>query len=367
MKRVLIVILAAMMLFCACGQTESSDEVRQISWDSNFCNDGALLLEQIGYYGQVLKFIDFKSMQSAVICPRPNCRHDDPETCSAFGMDNGPTLYGTNIYFFEVDNERRDEGYIDILKIVRANSDGTGRVTVKTIENRNSPYYDVRYLIGSKLYFTTVTMGYDDHGSTNNDSYYFCSYDLESGEYKEIAPLASGYGAGARIMGVYDGKMYINTSRRTLQEPIPWQNFMDIDFVASIEYDNYHYCYDLETCEFTETDLDVLMADGRYMLVENEDATVFTLYRPDGSTLDVTDTYSSYRSIVNDMMFVRAKKFIIDVKTGKRYNMITDDDVIYYIDGEYVLEHNQVDESGLITGTEYYRAKPEEIIGEEKE
>lgn len=358
MKKLLAIILVCAMLLTACGKSGESDEIRQISWWSNFCNDGALLLEQIEYNGQVLKFIDFNTMQQAVICPRPNCMHNDPETCSAYGMDNCPILYGSNIFFFATEADYQK----DTLKIMRANTDGTGRVTMKTIEERDSPYYDVRYLIGSTLYFTTVKRNFNDTGSTSYQSYYLCSYDLDTNEYTEIALIIEGHYSGTRLMGVYDGKLYIDASRATVQEEIPWQNFMDPNF--TLEYTDFNQYYDLETGELHDTDLFVFYADGKYLATGSKDESECLIYREDGSTIDVSDLRTVY-DIVNDKLFARTKGVVVDLKTGKRYKMLTDYSVIYCIDGEYILQHDLIDENGYGIGTEYFRVTEDEIIGEE--
>lgn len=366
MKKLLAMILVCAMLLCACGQKSDSDEIREINYDRNFCNDGALILEQISGVGSALKFIDFKTMQSAFICPRPNCKHDDPDTCSAFGMDNGPTLYKDHIWFFNSDAKMKDGKPQWVLEIIRANTDGTGRITVKTIENRNSMHYDFRYLIGSTLYFTTVENWVGENGGTNSDgAYYLCSFDLDTNEYREIGKLVEGYGAGTRIMGVYNGGLYIDASRRTVQEPIPWQNFMDIDFVASIEYDNFNTRYDLESGEFTDLeDMFPVYANGKYLVTEShDDDRTVTVHLENGDTLDITGIL--WNDIVNDRIFSPYSGVVIDLKTGKRYEMLTDKSVIYYIDGEYVLKHDLLDEDRFIVGTEYTKAAEDEIIGGE--
>ena len=165
-----------------------------------------------GLTARRLWFFDFDSMQSAILCMRPNCLHNDPSACSAFGIDcwsGYPTIINNKLYFF---NEKREWGESgDLLvstEVFKAAADGSSRVKADSIDN-----LVIRDLVtkGSTVYFTAAEVEYEDYTgvSTGYTKTYICSYDYENEEFANLGQLAEGYDAGASVFGEYGGGLYI--------------------------------------------------------------------------------------------------------------------------------------------------------------
>lgn len=101
MKKLIVtlsIVLVAMLLV-SCDNTALSPEdltepVRLSSSYENLNLNGELYLDGIDGNGGaifLLKFIDFDTMQISAVCSKPNCAHNNKNSCTAFGMQNHPT------------------------------------------------------------------------------------------------------------------------------------------------------------------------------------------------------------------------------------------------------------------------------------
>ncbi len=120
--------LALLMLF-GCGEANSapSENNERIVWTyGNADEKGELYTDS----EDRLYFFDFDTMQSAVLCSKPNCPHTNENECSAFGMSNHPILYGDKLYFFNVETNFNGDEITDTTTIYKAEPDGTNRVKV---------------------------------------------------------------------------------------------------------------------------------------------------------------------------------------------------------------------------------------------
>lgn len=357
MKKLLAVLLSTIAILSACGTSKASfgSEIRIINSNSNICNNGELYADS----KMRMNFIDFTTLQSALLCSKPNCTHDDETVCSSFGMSNGATLYGSNIYFFESYITMDSDKAMYVTKLIKANIDGTGRKTVLEMNDRNSPYYDQRYLVGDTLFFTTEKVSFDEFGnSTNYSGNYLCSYNFSKGDYTEHLMAIEGWNAGIRLFGVYDGGIFYNISY--VEKEIPWQNFFDPDF--SVDFIEHWYRYDIKGGTVEELDHKVLYGQNGYCVEWRDGAS--TLYSPTGTTSDISFT-EGYYTIVNDKLFDAQSGTVLDIESGKKCEMLSKDLIIYYIDGEYVTKGNLLDDDGNIIGSEYKHLSESEVIGDE--
>lgn len=358
MKRVFLVIVSAVVMLCSCGKAPVSGngEVLKVADRTCICNTGELYLDS----SQRLNFIDFTTMQSTLICSKPNCNHQSPDECSSYGMSNGAFIYGSNIYYFDREVTMNGNKANYVTKLMKANVDGTGRTVVLEIKDRTSPDYDRRFVVGSTLYFGTQETNYDEDGKeTSLAGLYLCSYDLDSGEYREILKTIEGRNANMYAFGVHDGGIYYTTSY--VEEDIPWQSFLDPDFVP--DYINDYYRYDIESGEAEKIDSYIFSTgDGSYVEVSGD---VTMLVSEGGKRTDISDIRSVY-TLVNGKLFDPTDKVVIDSASSERHEMKTDAEVIYYLDGEYVVRDFQQDENGFITGYRYERLTEDNLIGEVK-
>ena len=99
MKKVLIFISAALMLFTGCGKKENSVKNQNKS-DHLFIRNVYNIYED----GIILKsdpkmYIDFETMEKTVFCTKPNCTHKSGD-CVEKIVGETPIVYGDYIYFF---------------------------------------------------------------------------------------------------------------------------------------------------------------------------------------------------------------------------------------------------------------------------
>ena len=225
MRKLLAAVLAALLLLTACGKDVKADKehasgyetaYRSPRWTSRTLN-GIFYADDNedanGFTARRVWFFDFDSMQSAILCVRPNCPHTDPETCTAFGIDcwsGYPQIINRKLYFFNEKREWGENGEVLVsTDVIRSAPDGSSRVRADTVENLT-----IRDLVtkGTIVYFTAAEVEYEDYTgvSTGYTKTYICSYDYEKEEFANLGLLAEGYDAGASVFGEYGGGLYIN-------------------------------------------------------------------------------------------------------------------------------------------------------------
>ncbi len=360
MKNLLPIILA-LLLLAGCANNVSDTSSRIVSNFTNLCNNGELYADSKGR----LNFYDFESLRSVILCSRPNCTHSDTEECSAFGLGNAPVLYGDKLYAMTVTRDYSDGAWIESTEILSANTDGTGRVTKKTITDRSPIAGSITLLMGGRIYFALQKTHLDEMG--NSDGYaeiYLCSYDFSSGEYAEIVKAVAGYSSGLTVIGKYNGRVYYNTSHA--EEKIPWQNFADPNFDLSALLIYHSYAYDPESGEITETDEYPIYAGGG-VLITAEDASSLerSLIRTDGTRTDIS-YLTDFDGAVNGYIFSRSHSIAVEISSGKRFELLCgeDDTVRDYSGGKYIIMRNKL-EDGSIVGREYLKLSAKELIGAE--
>ncbi len=95
-----------------------------------------------------LNFIDFETMNTALLCSKPNCTHTNENECSAFGMDNHPILHGGKLYFFDVETSFDGDEVTDTTSVYKAEPDGTNRVKISDIEGLSLLRYTRMLIVG---------------------------------------------------------------------------------------------------------------------------------------------------------------------------------------------------------------------------
>ncbi len=239
MKKILIFIFAALFIMTACGAEKKADyaegyeTARRNSRFSNLNLNGMFYSEDYDgddFMAQRLWFFDFDSMKSALMCSKPNCRHNDPDICTSFGMDFHPTVVGNSLYFFRYNSEWDKDENLHVYKdIYKAELDGSSRIKYDTLEDVD--YIQDLVMKGSVAYFTTIEEEHEPHTgvATGDGETYICSYDFTNKEYNKWQ--LTDYPALPSILGEYNGGLYIR------------------------DYNSIFLRFDLETGEITDWDM----------------------------------------------------------------------------------------------------------------
>ncbi len=349
--------LAAAILFTSCSSDATSDEARIITNHTNLCNNGELYTDNQSR----LHFADFTTMNSAFICPYPNCAHDNEETCPSYGIYICPTIYGDNLHYFTYDVLREEDGYTWITYFNKANLDGTNRVKLCELKGLQVMSYTKLLLIGDTFYFCPDSVEFDDFGSTTNrNASYLYSYSFKNNEFTKIDKLAEGYGAGAWLFGIYNDEIYFHINYA--EEEYDYKLLEDLEYAESV-FTTYYVKYNISDGSISKLDYTVDYLMSGYLITSDADGNM-TLHAPDGSEKPIPKLADA--SIVNGYIFDRMSKTAYEIETGKLLSLKTDDimtEIVYYIDGYYILRNIDDDKGGYI----YKKVSAGELIGSEIE
>lgn len=326
-----------------------SDDSRYIS-HLNISNNGELFLDNSAR----LNFFDFSSMKSVIVCPKPNCLHNDAEACSSYGMHLSPFIYDEHIYFIQYDiYMNKDKPALDTY-LVRADIGGTGRKRILTFEDMQISDASV-LIVNNTLYFTMETIEYKELSTSDeNATAKLYAYNFESGKLSEPFSIKNGFGCSMKVDGEIDSEVYFTVSY--LNEKYAYDTDNHISSKPIYEY----YKYNISDGNVTERDGEYYPFFGSLVHFEDEGLTFYFENGKDIYIPDITQN-STDISIINGFIFDVENKFAVEIETENRYSLNgvdVGDKVIYYIDGSYIVKS--------FNGTSYtYRKISEnDIIGE---
>lgn len=363
MKRahiILLMVIVGMVMLSSCRKSESgsvADTNLHISWTfSNINNNGEFYTDS----NSALHFFDFTSMKEAYVCAKPNCTHNENSDCTALGMENHPTIIGGNIWFFQ--NEMTfDDNRVPIpnTNLYKAGLDGSGRVKVSTLEGYRLSHFDTAMVVGDDIYFVAVKPEFDlesysETGLTAG-SLFGCS--LNTGKFTDYGKVFEGYYANALIAGVYKDAIYLNVSY--MEEKVGLEMF-DTEHFEELQkmYSRKYFKFNLGTKTLDDSDMSEpskRIGGGYYIYMEGVNTIAID---SNGKSTVYENLDSSDCSIVNGYLFTRfGERKAVKLSSGKIYELnkgVCSDtaEVIYYIDGRYILKNEHkyvsVDESELI-------------------
>lgn len=330
--RIIIVTLTAtisMITLTACGDKEYSETATDyiISQYTNISGNGELFVDSLGR----LNFCDFSSMESVLLCPNPNCTHRDSQSCSSYGMDNHPVIFGNSIYFFEVETIQTDNEFSDNTMIYKANTDGTNRSTVYTISNLSLHAYSRMLIHNNIAFFVAEENEYDQYGNTTGFSTaYLCSFDLLSNEFNKLTEIYNGYSGGSWVYGIYNNEIYLTCGASKTQI-----DFTDLDALEKIE--NTLMRYNLSDSSFKKSDspVPIFIGSGYYVYSDDNSTTILN------ETMDAaiqSQTIISDAVIINEKLFSSTAGICIDINLNEIYALNNaDKEIVGFVNGIYIL------------------------------
>lgn len=352
MKKLLAITLLSLMILSSCGQ--QAIEVTGTYWTNPLSTTFESGLYFYDYFDggrkSPLTYVDYNSLAKAVVCPKPNCKHDDEETCPALGFYSSPAVIpvGDKIYWFDSKNEFDDGKWTVQSTLMTAEKYGSDKKSVAVLKGLKARP-DKLLIHGGKLWFIAEDVGLDEHGSTNEDYPYLYYYDFSSGKFQEVCNISekeldggTGY---AEVIGFWDGGIIID--------------------VISYEDESKHFQgkFDPQSGEIEKYDFFVDNVYGDYLLGHSDSYSTAIILSADNQKYTFTDlgedgTFGS--RIINKKLFCSIPKTVIDLETGKRYRLLKEH-VMKYVNGEYITMVNKYDGNG----TKFERYGEESVIGEE--
>lgn len=339
----------SMVVFSSCSDNklEVADTDYIISQYTNLSGSGELYTDNMGR----LNFFDFFSMNTALLCPKPNCTHSDESSCSSYGMGNHPILFDNSIYFFKTETIRTDDGFSDITTVYRAATDGTNRKTVCTIENLSLPVYARMLISGNKAYFSAEHSEYDEYGSTTGfTTAYLCSFDLLSSEFKQLTELYHGYYGGSWLHGTYDRGLYIScgASDACFDE-------INLEKLSKIENNLMYYNFSDGTLEKSNLPNPIFVGNGYF--IYSDDSSTYIL-NESGNIVTRCATTIADATIINGMMFSSSADICVDIKSGVTFSVNDyNGEIVAFNSGKYIIRQP--------SGIDYKSCTWDEIIGDE--
>lgn len=265
MKKLFAIILLSFLLLSSCGNQNNNPDVEydtavHLSHNKSLCMNGIFYFDEhedsLGYFSPHICFYDFDSMQSAVLCARPNCLHNDPESCTALGIssfNSYPFVVSDSLYFFDETREFVEGKLIVSQDVLKANLDGSSRTKIDVIKGLVLCDLVIK---GSTAYFTAAEEIYEDNTGidTGYAKTYICSYDYQNKKFTNNGLLFEGYHSSSRIIGEYNGGLYI--SGNCCREAIDFNDYANTDSIISC-----YLRYDLKTSEITDWDMPMSTLD----------------------------------------------------------------------------------------------------------
>lgn len=344
--------LLSLLIFSSCGQ--QAIEVDGTYWSSLMSTTSEAGLYFFDYFDGVnspLTYVDYNSLAKAVVCPKPNCKHDDEETCFAlFGHNTSACVIpvGDKIYWFDSETEFDDGKWTVKSTLMSAEKYGSDRKSVAVLKGlRARP--DKLLIHDGKLWFIAEDVGLDKHGSTDEDYPYIYYYDFSNGKFQEVCNISekeldggTGY---ATILGFWDGGIIIDV--------IAYED----------ESKRFQGKFDPQSGKIEKYDFFISAVCGDYLTGNGDDdssAVILSTDKQKSTFTDLGEDGAFSVKVFNNKLFCSVAKTVIDLETGKRYRLLKEG-VMEYMNGEYITMVNKYDGNG----TEFERCGEESVIGEE--
>ncbi|MCM1167413.1 MAG: lipoprotein [Lachnospiraceae bacterium] len=345
--------ILALTVLSGCASSAPSESAERIVWNyGNADERGELYTDS----GERLNFVDFDTMQSALLCSKPNCTHANAKECSAFGMSNHPILYGDKLYFFDVETNFDGDEVTDTTTVYKADPDGTNRVKACEIEGLSLLTYTRMLIVGDRAYFSMDKTGWNEEqtASSGYNEVWFCGFDFSTDTFEKIEMLHEGWCSSSWIFGLYDNKVVFRYAYS--EEKVPYlENANDIGKYLT----NVYKAYDTENGVMSELTLpEPLCVGGGYYVYEKDGGAV--ALSESGKEMPLPDfSAGANLTITNGKLFNCSEQVCADLSNGKMYKLNSPDNLVVYSDGNYILKSF----NGLKQAYEYSKTPEKDYIG----
>ena len=348
MKKLLGILIAVILLLCACGSVSSDD-------DETFyyrSPDGINLAYKNGMFRSadgngMLTFLDFDSMVTVPICPKPNCSHTDPNTCSALGIHHARFIYDDKLWWFDIEDAYDKNGENSENSILySADIDGTHRMKVAVLDEFSVSSPSI-YVKNGKAYFDAKDIGWDnEHGvSSHYDKVSLYSYDFESKEFTELFAVKEGFHAEIFIIGRYENLLALRITD-------------GIEDQSNLNPPRRDVFYDFDSGEFTECGKKVHSAQKDWLITIEDDGTIVVNRAYSDEEYRITDErftqafWGGY-CIFDGMLLCTTDGLAYELKTGKVRTTQACNIRAYY-NGKYIVNFTDSAEYVAVTKKELF-------------
>jgi hypothetical protein len=381
MKKLIFALLCTIILTACGGNGETpkgnAPENIYVSHRSYSFIDDGMFFKDPALGSRRLMFLDFNSMNSVPVCPKPNCPHTDESACSAIGMsDYGTPFYHNDklFYFIGGQNMAADGKITAYYRIMTADLDGSNRRQLYEISGIrfNTEAYviadDVLYFVGNDMIFAEINPGHI--GNVNLDKHYLFEFNLKTHRMKETVIWEEGYDTYVNISGVFDDDIYISV--RYMDYELDESGLTQTEIYETRQRD---YIYlskrlDLSTGKIHDSDLPYgIVTQDRYIWVEfeNEENLVAYMQTRDGKKTKL----DGFEALYIDPLFFGDNKCLslylglgwdftqnklLELSEKYTIESGTDYGVVHKHKDDYIVEHHTDD------GVEFIKLTEKDII-----
>lgn len=315
------------ILFCACtaAKTFETDYFATLSYRYIPYKNGMFHKN-----GSVMEYLDFDSMISVPICPKPNCTHDS-SSCSAWGIGDCVFINGKKLCWFDTKTVMANDRPSTSSDLICADSDGTNRMSIAELDEVVPS--GGAYIKNDMLYFCAVKRGYDELTLSSNgyDQMFLYRYDMAAKEFTEVFSAEEGYGSDVMLLGCFENALILRYSNGT-------------EVKRSIS-DFKYLCYDLSTFDICELEDKVIRAQKDYLITENENGKI--IVKPAGEDEIVITNEAvinagwkdSYR-IFDNYLFSESDGFAYDLSSNEIMKINTPGIIVTKYKEKYIVRNS---------------------------
>ena len=374
MKRMILIvtIIISFALFVSCSNKKieeiENSGLQYASLISNTYNEGMI------YGSNPLMYLDFKTMESSVLCAKPNCDHKSSD-CVAMEAGECPIIYNEYLYFFEstqgleeLGNGKRE--FRINSKLCRISLDSSEKEELVSFTDCVPRDYDGWIINDNVIWFTGDDMNptLDEYGAVEygnaGGTHFICSIDLNTMKYTNYGSVydddkryeASSNTSSAQIKGFYNSKIMIRYE--FAKEYPPMQPDEDFDYRDYLTELMFEFDTETKTIESSELYQPAYVDEDTYVYSNYKQGTTHVIDKDKEYILDCDADLNA--KVFNNKLFIDIPNEWYDLNDGSKHTFGKYDDyfISAYYDNCYILNKNN---------TEFIKLTEKELLALDKE
>lgn len=317
------------ILFCACAATKTFEtdysatlSYRYIPYKNGMFHKNGLVME----------YLDFDSMTSVPICPKPNCTHNS-SSCSALGIGDCVFINEKKLCWFATETVMANDEPSASSDLIYADLDGTNRVGIAELDEVVPT--GGAYIKNDKLYFCAVKRGYDKLTLSSNgyDQMFLYRYDMAAKEFTVVFSAKAGFSSDVMLLGCFENALILRCNDGTEVK----RSTSDFKYLS----------YDLTTFDICELNEKIIRAQKDYLITENDNGEI--IVKPaNGTEIVITNETvvnanwkDGYR-IFDDYLFSEADGFAYNLASNEIMKVNTPGMIVAKHKEKYIVRNSDI-------------------------
>jgi len=280
--------------------------------------------------GLVMEYLDFDSMTTVPICPKPNCTHNS-SSCSACEIGDCVFINEKKLCWFTTETVIANNRPSTSSNLIYADFDGTNRVSIAELDEVVPS--GGAYIKNDKIYFCAVRRGYDKLTLSSNgyDQMFLYHYDMVTKKFTADFSAKEGFSSDVMLLGCFENALLLRSRDGTEVK----------NSTSTFKY----LSYDLTTFDIHELKDKVIRAQKDYLIMENENCEIIVKPANGTETVITNETVinaswkDGYR-IFNDYLFSEADGFAYNLSSNEIMKINTPGIIVAYFNGKYIVRNS---------------------------